>query len=61
MIIDILDIIEKVKSKTVGDIKIRWSSDTFNCEWSIQWSNEELKVSSESENVVGNVDKVLTD
>lgn len=59
MIIDILDMLEKVESKTVGDIKIRWSSDTFNCEWNIRWGDEELKICSEWENVVGNIGEVL--
>lgn len=61
MIMDILDMLENVEAKTVGDIKIRWSSDTFNCEWSVQWSDEELKICSEWKNVVGNVEEVLTD
>lgn len=61
MLLDILDMIEKIESKAAGDLEIRWSSDSFNCKWNMHWCSEELTVISEWENVVGNIRKILDD
>lgn len=60
MLVDILNMIEYINSRISGTLKISWASDTFRCAWNIKWNEKELIIGSQWENVVGNIEKVLS-
>jgi hypothetical protein len=60
MLGDILNMIEYISSRISGDLSISWASDTFRCTWNIKWKEQELIINPQWENVVGNIEKVLS-
>lgn len=61
MLVDILRMIEHINSRITGDLKISWASNTFKCEWNILWDEKKLIISSKWENIIGNIEKVLSE
>lgn len=59
MIDDILLILEKLRSTSMGVLEIHWSSDTFANIWSITWSDTKMKIDSKWNSVVGNTEEIL--
>jgi len=59
MMEDVLKMLYKIRSSLVGEISISWPSDTFSSTWNIKWNEKDIFITSEWENVVGQVQKLL--
>lgn len=59
MIDDILSILTLIQSQNQGKQVIHWLPDTFRCDWSIEWSNEKIKIESFWECTTGHLESVL--
>lgn len=61
MIDDILMLLTALKNGEKGELTIHWLPDTFRCDWTIKWNDEQLNIQSRWENTVGHLEKLLND
>ncbi|BBI31544.1 hypothetical protein [Cohnella abietis] len=59
MIDDILNVLEKLRIETSGELVIHWVSNTFANIWTLTWDLEKLKINSEWGSVVGGTEQLL--
>lgn len=59
MMEDILKMLYKIRTNLIGELPIIWSSDAFASKWIIKWNEKDIFITSEWENVVGQVQKLL--
>ncbi len=59
MIIDIINMLSTLKANEEGDMQISWSSDSFDAVWNLRWNLSEIVISSEWNNVLGDVVDIL--
>lgn len=59
MIDDILIILSLIQNQNEGKQLIHWLPDTFRCDWSVEWSNEKIKIESFWECTTGHLESML--
>ncbi|QDX92977.1 hypothetical protein EEL32_06805 [Brevibacillus laterosporus] len=59
MVDDILDILEKLRSNSSGEISLHWASNTFANVWNIRWWEAQVVINSEWGSVLGHTEQLL--
>jgi hypothetical protein len=59
MMEDILNILENIRNKPVGELALHWASDTFANVWKIKWDRNEVEIASEWGSVLGHTEDML--
>lgn len=61
MIDDILMLLQRIQSESKGEVSIHWLPDTFRADWKVSWKEEVILIEATWENLVGDLQKLLTD
>ncbi len=59
MIIDVMNMLNSLILRNEGYLTIHWPSNTFRSNWNLNWSQDKLRINSEWESVVGNIEDKL--
>ncbi|MCX7746159.1 MAG: hypothetical protein N2645_04575 [Clostridia bacterium] len=59
MLEDILNILENLRDKVIGELSLHWASDTFANVWKIKWDSKDVEINSEWGSVLGHTEELL--